>query len=279
MRSETYAKLCDRVVVLKACQRHEDASARRLCNLCGGETQGSVMPQRGIPRECSFYRGTCIGSVEKRIRGIVPPNADIIGQTPFGGLRYCKEQTTFSSVQHYYTDADIMQVGQTCREGTTPVYEGWDWTKQHDNPNTARDRFGTACLDPSDERTCPSSRYCVDGGGCYTDTPNWMRIEELIKHWGLAKLKQFADDPNCNSYGTQGVSAQDVALSEDETLVQIPCTFKTHQVVLTPSNANQFADWPFLDSNTRAATDIQWSLEGRNIPPPPPPVPEFVFIG
>ena len=111
-----------------------------------------------------------------RIRGSVHPTADILWQTPCGGLRDWKVQTTFSSVQHYYTDADIMQVGQTCREGTTPVYEGWDWTKQHDNPNPARDRFGTACLDPNAARTCPSSRYCVDGGRRAAQTPQLKPI-------------------------------------------------------------------------------------------------------
>ena len=130
------------------------------------------MPQRGLDRSCSLYRGTCIGSVEKRIRGIVPPNLDIVGQTMFGGLRYCKKPTTFSSVQHYYSDADIMQVGQTCREGTTPTYEGWDWSKQYDHPSTVRDQFGTACEDPQNERTCPISRFCMDGKVCYTDTPD-----------------------------------------------------------------------------------------------------------
>ena len=110
MRTETFAKLCDRSIVLVACQRYEDATARKLCNYCGGETQGSVMPQRGMNRECSFYRGTCMGSVEKRIRGIVPPNMDIIGQTAYGGLRYCKKPSTFTSEAHYYSDADITSV-------------------------------------------------------------------------------------------------------------------------------------------------------------------------
>ena len=281
MRSETYAKLCDRAIVLAACQRHEDASSRRLCNLCGQETQGSVMPQRGIDRSCSLYRGTCIGSVEKRIRGIVPPNLDIVGQTMFGGLRYCKQATTFSSVQHYYTDADIMQVGQTCREGTTPVYEGWDWSKQYDHPATVRDRFGTACEDPGDEFTCPISRFCIDGDQCYTDTPDWMRVEEIIKHWGLGKIKHLADDPTCNKFGSGAntiLLEDSISLDEEGNRIIIPCEFTRHDITLKPSDAGSKANWPFIEESYLAEyTQVTWSTEGAGVSPPPPP--QFTFLG
>ena len=91
-------------------QRHEDATAQRLCNYCGGETQGAVMPQRGEDRTDSYFRGTRMGSGEKRIRGIVPPNMDIIGQTAYGGLRYCKKPSTFTSEAHYYSDEFMLGV-------------------------------------------------------------------------------------------------------------------------------------------------------------------------
>ena len=291
MRAESYAKLCDRAIVLAACQRYEDSSSRRLCNLCGGDTQGSVMPQNGQDRSCSLYRGTCMGSVEKRIRGIVPPNLDIVGQTAFGGLRYCKEPTTFSSVRHYYTDDDIMQVGQTCREGKRAVYEGWDWSKQYDHPATVRDRFGTACENPDDEFTCPLSRHCIDSyhpmgvtlpanRRCYTDTPNWLDVDDLIRFWGLKKLLQHADptgEPGvmCNSYGeglNRIIVTEGAATDAEGNIRIIPCTFTRHNIALTPSNAGQNANWPFLeDSYISEYTQVSWSVESRSVEPPPPP--------
>lgn len=236
------------------------------------------MPQRGMDKSCSLYRGTCIGSVEKRIRGIVPPNADIVGQTAYGGLRYCKEKTIFSSVQHYYTDDDIMQAGQTCLEGKTPTYEGWDWSRQHDNPKTVRDRFGLACADPDDEATCPKSRECMDGKGCITDTPDWLSIDALISRWGLAKLKQFADNSlTCNTYGTHGLSPVDAAATGQ---VSIPCTFEKHKIILTPSTAGSEANWPFLQpSFLDAYSQVTWSVESQARTPSPSPPPNFVFIG
>jgi len=282
MRAETYAKLCDPSQVLLACQRHEDAASRRLCNYCGADTQGSVMPQRGRDRACSFYRGTCIGSVEKRIRGIVPPNTDIIGQTAFGGLRYCKKPTTFSSVKHYFTDDDIMQVGQTCQEGTTPVFEGWDWSRQHDNPQTVRDHFGLACLDPDDENTCPLARNCIDARLCYTDTPDWQDVGELIRSWGLEKLRQFADDSQCNTYNEQqydtGSSLQ--SGGSDAEVVFNPCTFTRHQLILDPSTAYVDAHWPFLsDDYLTRYTQVEWSVQTHSSPPPSPPPPRVVVFG
>ena len=228
MRSETYAKLCDRATILNACQRHEDATAQRLCNYCGGETQGSVMPQRGEDRTDSYFRGTRMGSVEKRIRGIVPPNMDIIGQTAYGGLRYCKKPSTFTSEAHYYSDADIMQVGQTCRYGEVPVFEKWDWRKQSDRPETLfwdnsmnnypnynpqprtiRDPLGVSCADPDNPATCPPAEYCIDESLCTTNTPDWMDVRELFRYWGIETMRQFSDqalctagEPGCHPVGT-----------------------------------------------------------------------------
>ena len=289
MRMDTYAKLCDRSIVLAACQRYEDATAQRLCNMCGRDTQLSVMPQRGMTRGCSYYRGTCIGSVEKRIRGIVPPNADIVGQTKFGGLRYCKLKTTFSSVQHYYTDNDIMQVGQTCLEGTTAVYEDWDWSKQRDHPNTVKDQHGLACADPSDENTSPIARFCVDASLCYTDTPNWFSIDELITHWGLNTIKQYADDPTCDvwlgsdttSVSTPSTAGGIGAVLDEDAPVLVPCTFNTHQLIFFPSTAPDYANWPYVSNEyIESYTRVTWSLEGQEAPPPPnPPPPTFMVFG
>ena len=76
------------------------------------DTLGNVMPS--TDRGCSLFRGTCPGAVEKRIRGIVPPNYDIVGATIYGGLRYCQQAATFSTNKHYYQESDIMMVGQSC---------------------------------------------------------------------------------------------------------------------------------------------------------------------
>ena len=288
MRSETFAKLCDRSVVLRACQRYEDATAQRLCNYCTGDTQGSVRPQRGIDRSCSYFRGTCMGSVEKRIRGIVPPNADIVGQTAYGGLRYCREPSTFTSIRHYYTEADIMQVGQTCRGGTTPVFEGWDWTRLRDAPQTRLDEDGTRCAEPDNEATCPRARFCVDAELCYTDTPDWQDMSELVRHMGLNRLRQFADDPLCNTYyGTDAAAAQiagtTITIDGGVAGAVVECTFERHMLQLRPSTAADTANWPFLSQDYMDGyTRVSWSTEVYRPPPPPPkpPPPEgFGFLG
>jgi len=231
-----------------------------------------------------------MGSVEKRIRGIVPPNIDIIGQTPYGGLRYCKQPSTFTSVQHYFSDADIMQVGQTCREGTYAVYEGWDWSRQHASPFTVRDYYGTACDNKDDAATCPVARYCIDPYMCYTDVPDWLSMDELVRFLGLGRLQRFADDLSCNAYfGGDAAAAADAeaqaqvaaaafggGTATDQELIR-ECSFNEHQVVLRPSVAAQSAKWPFLsDHYLQAYTRVDWSIEGneaRQAPPPPSPPP------
>ena len=90
------------------CQRDESTTAQRVCNACAEDVLGSVMGT-GQERACSSYRGTCTGSVELRIRGIIPPNRDIVGANRFGGLRYCRAPAAFSSTQHYFTEDDILQ--------------------------------------------------------------------------------------------------------------------------------------------------------------------------
>ena len=77
------------------CQRDEDVTAQRVCNMCGEDRLGSVLQR---DKGCSLYRGTCMGAVEKRIRGIVPPNLDIVGAHDKGGLRYGKRQPNPSSL-------------------------------------------------------------------------------------------------------------------------------------------------------------------------------------
>ena len=101
----------------------------------------AVMPSSDKP--CSLFRGTCPGSVEKRIRGIVPPNLDIVGSTAYGGLRYCKRAATFSTLEHYFKEEDIMMVGQVtsappfsngCR-----IWKGLDACKRAPTPPTLVD--------------------------------------------------------------------------------------------------------------------------------------------
>lgn len=287
--SETYAKVCDPAVTLRMCQRQEDAFAQRLCNYCGVDTQGSVLPQRGEDRSCSFYRGTCMGSVEKRIRGIVPPNLDILGQTSLGGLRYCKQPSTFTSTQHYYSDDDILQAGQTCLEGTTPTFETWDFTRQYDHPSTVRDKYSLGCLDPDNEVTCPKARHCVDNVDCYQNTPDWMQMDQLIEHWGLEKLKRYSDqlqnEEPCNYYIPQGATEDEGAaivaqmstpgflgFDNDGVGVRpIQCTFQRHSLVLNSKTAYQHMSWPFLsDEYMQRYSVVDWSLDANAVPPPPP---------
>ena len=81
-RPETAVKACRRATTLNTCARSEGIADQAACNLCMDDTIGNTMPS--LDKRCSFFRGTCMGSVEKRIRGIVPPNIDVIGKTPYG---------------------------------------------------------------------------------------------------------------------------------------------------------------------------------------------------
>ena len=241
-RQEVLTKLCRRSEVLAACARHESAVSQRVCNYCAGDTQGSVMPQRGTQKGCSFFRGTCMGSVERRIRGIVPPNSDIVGQTKYGGLRYCKQEATFTSEQHFYTNEDIMQPGQACIDNQK-VWTNWDFSKQRDHPDTVKDRQGRRCLDPEDPATCPPSRLCVEAkylkvASCPTDKPDWQDIDELIKWWGRTTLESFADP------APPGV----------------PRTFTQHQVILDPKTAYLRANWKYMTPEALEATSVDWGL-------------------
>ena len=123
-RPESMAKICDKEALLRSCQRQEDILSQRICNYCSGAaatataTAGeasTAASSRG--RKCSFFRGTCAGSVERRIRGVVPPNENIIGHTAYGGLRYCKAPGAFSSTEHYYQEEDIMQARPPAARG------------------------------------------------------------------------------------------------------------------------------------------------------------------
>ena len=185
-------------------------------------------------------------------------------------------------MQHYYTDADIMQVGQTCREGTTPVYEGWDWRKQRDHPLTVRDQYGTACAEPDNEATCPIARYCIHPNFCYPDTPNWMEIDVLVQYLGLGRLRQFADDTSCNAYFGNNRAAEAMAMAQNGVDGQVitPCTFNTHSITLFPSTAGAQANWPYLDQEyLDRYTQVEWATEGRAQPPPPlPPPPAYVRL-
>ena len=154
-RPETMIKSCRRATSLATCQRSEDALSQNVCNLCMDDMLGNVLP--AADKGCSLFRGTCAGSVEKRIRGIVPPNADIVGSNDYGGLRYCAKTGTFSTNQHYFTESDIMMVGQSCINDVA-MWTGWDWSRQRDHPDTVKDELGLACADPDNEAECPKAR-------------------------------------------------------------------------------------------------------------------------
>ena len=68
-RPETAARVCT-AEARAQCQRSEDSTGQRVCNLCSEDRLGSVEEGRGYKKGCSLFRGTCVGSVEKRIRGI-----------------------------------------------------------------------------------------------------------------------------------------------------------------------------------------------------------------
>lgn len=210
-RAETAVRTCT-PEMRRRCQRDEDKTSQRLCNMCAEDRLGSTLQR---DKGCSLYRGTCMGSVEKRIRGIVPPNLDIVGAHDKGGLRYCKKPSTFNSEQHYFTEADIMQarcpathpcrsrarlpavhagsllqacpsqVGQSCTEDK-PIWTNWDWAKDHTDPRTVLDRLGLRCEDPDDERTCPRSRRCAESVAhlCHEDQPDWTKIDVINQRWG-----------------------------------------------------------------------------------------------
>jgi len=166
-----------------------------------------------------------------------------------------------------------LQVGQTCQEGSTPAFEHWDWSRQHDNPNTVRDRFGLACKDPFNEATCPIARKCVEGSGCYADTPDWLDIDELVRHLGLNVMKEFADDPKCTMYTGSNDFSQMASLDKDGK-TEVPCTFERHRLILSPSDAYLYANWPFLSKEyMRAYTQVAWSLEARVSASPPASLP------
>jgi len=226
------------------------------------------MPQGGKKKGCSYYRGTCLGSVERRIRGIVPPNYDIVGHHNFGGLRYCKERTTFTTDQHYLTEEDIVQVGQSCLR-QRKFFTSWDHTRQPFNRRTKRDELGLRCADPDNPKTCPLSRKCIDEALCPTDDPDWLNFDELLKHWGTNTLIAFADLPG----------------EPDANGKTPPRTYETHKIILDPHCAYLFAKWPHASLEYQLAyTRVDWSLDGpeqmhfdgnnwvtaRCIEPPPP---------
>ena len=246
MQPETYAKTCSRPEVLHACQRQEDATSQRICNYCSEDSQGSVLPMRGNLKKCSFFRGTCMGSVEKRIRGVVPPNIDIIGHNEYGGLRYCKRKAPFTMQQHYLTEGDIMQVGQSCFDHSA-YFTNWDWTRKKfleqgktqplpvPHPRTVRDALGLQCLDPNDEQRCPKSEQCVaDLGvtkigtaGCFENNRDWTKLSDIKAEWGEDKIEAYADQ-------TIAVREGQLVLDPDEMILY---TYNTHKKVLDPSTA------------------------------------------
>ena len=274
MRPETYAKTCSRPEALHACQRMEDATNQRVCNYCTEDTQGSNLPGRGNLKDCSFFRGTCMGAVEQRIRGVVPPNVDIIGHNEYGGLRYCKEPAPFTMKEHYLQENDIMQVGQACIDHTA-YFTNWDFTRQKNHRRTVKDevgpdglgRFGLKCATPDNERTCPRAINCVSGDLCFENNRDWTKMKDIIAAWGLDVLIALSD---------QGISGEAAAAAEAGTADDLEYTFVTHKMVLDPETAytkptsdtagepfvgNWPYLWPYVDQQyLEAFTKVTWSV-------------------
>jgi len=274
MRPETYAKTCSRPEALHACQRMEDATNQRVCNYCTEDTQGSNLPGRGNLKDCSFFRGTCMGAVEQRIRGVVPPNVDIIGHNEYGGLRYCKEPAPFTMKEHYLQENDIMQVGQACIDHTA-YFTNWDFTRQKNHRRTVKDevgpdglgRFGLKCATPDNERTCPKAINCVSGDLCFENNRDWTKMKDIIAAWGLDVLIALSD---------QGISGEAAAAAEAGTADDLEYTFVTHKMVLDPETAytkptsdtagepfvgNWPYLWPYVDQQyLEAFTKVTWSV-------------------
>ena len=273
MRPETAAKTCSRPEALHACQRMEDATNQRICNYCTEDTQGSTLPGGGNLKTCSFFRGTCMGSVEQRIRGVVPPNVKIVGHNEYGGLRYCKKPAPFTMKEHYLKEEDIVQVGQSCIDYTA-YFTNWDFTRQKNHRRTVKDALGLKCKDPNNERTCPVSRYCVSEDLCPEDNPDWTDMNDIVDAWGINQLIPLSD---------QGISGEAAAAAEAGTTDELTFTFETHKKVLDPQTAylqptgpttgepfvgNWPYLWPFLDPDyLERYTKVKWSVDGYVDPP------------
>jgi len=248
IRSETFAKLCDPAVTLAACQRFEDATAQRLCNYCTPDNQGSVLPQRGAKKGCSFYRGTCAGSVENRIRGVVPPNEDIVANHIFGGLRYCKKPAPFTSQKHYYTEENIMTPGQSCLDHT-PMFTNWDFSRDKER-SVKKAPFFLECNNYNNPKTCPYSRNCVSAELCPEDNADWTDFDQVLLHWGEEILTAFADPV-------------DESLIDAYTGELPPPSFEAHKVVLDPHTAYLHANWGHVDlAWLLRYTVVDWSVDG-----------------
>ena len=193
-RPETMVRSCRRYTSLKSCQRDESATNQNVCNLCMDDQVGNMLPKDDKP--CSLFRGTCPGAVEKRIRGIVPPNLDIVGTTRVGGLRYCAPTSAYTTSTHYYREEHIMQTGQACIDHV-PRFTGWDWSRLRDSPYTVKNELGLACANPDDEDTCPKARRCADENVCHTDEPDWSQDEILQRPypWGWGEEAKPYLDP------------------------------------------------------------------------------------
>jgi len=215
-RPETMVRSCRRATSLRQCQRDEQQTDQSICNLCSDDEVGNLLPE--TERPCSLYRGTCPGAVEKRIRGIVPPNLDIVGNHFVGGLRYCARRESFTTSRHYYTEDDIMKPGQRCINDV-PMWTNWDMAKIRDHPRTIEDELGLACLQPDNEQTCPRARRCEDELLCHTDQPDWTDD---------AVLRRGAEDDAYNSNQGWGPSASAYLNPDEEHSYNVPPEYRYH---------------------------------------------------
>tara|TARA_B100000787_G_scaffold165505_1_gene149533 strand:- start:218 stop:862 length:645 start_codon:yes stop_codon:yes gene_type:complete len=211
-----------------------------------------------------------MGAVEQRIRGVVPPNADIIGHNEFGGLRYCKRPAPFTMQEHYLKEDDIMQVGQACIDHTAH-FTNWDFTRQKEHKRTVKDDLELKCASPNNARTCPYSRRCVRADLCPEDNPDFTTMPDILEAWGTETLISLSDQ------GISGEAAQ-AALEERD----ITYTFNTHKLVLNPETAytkpssetagepfvgNWPYLWPYVDQDyMEAYTKVTWSVGSEKNP-------------
>ena len=125
-------------------------------------------------------------------------NVDIIGHNRYGGLRYCKKQTTYTSAQHYFTEDDIMQAGQSCINHKK-VWTNWDFSRapllpEEDHPDhkfhpeVVSGKWGLTCKHPEDPIKCPRARICVPGVDCFEDHKDFTDWRTMRDSWGVMNL-------------------------------------------------------------------------------------------
>ena len=160
---------------------------------------------------------------------------------------YQLSQFNHCSNKHYYTEADIMQAGQSCLD-YTPLFTNWDHTRQKDHPDTVKDKYGVRCADRDDPITCPLARRCVDDSLCPADLKEWTDFDDLYAAWGPGPLAAFADPINLDE------------LPEGEPVPQP--TFNAHRTILNSDTAWKEANWPYISMDYKQRyTIVDWTVD------------------